>query len=388
MAPKVTSRAAGDPVPNTYNPTAATWNQVANKQAYDAVVYSNLNSGELPAVYDPIYNKLVEQISYTMYRRLQVLQKWSRIGRTAPTNQYPGILREIYMQQRKGQNFPMDNGTRPKQLNCYDIIDDTIDVRYHATQIRWMYGWTIFDEELRRFSGGNGEMIAQLAEMKMANCINARNLFCDMFRKKLLSVAAENVGIDYSTDIDISSPDLTPADAKKWLRKIDALCFAMSVGSAEFNRSGEYMQTPKAMLQMVIPYALYNNVVMTAFPDTYHDYYFQGLLPENLVLIDTMGNDALAATGSETTAIEPTFDEKGMNLLKWNATDGAPYLSINTDPTLQAVIMHRDVIGVEDNLNETLFGPKDIEKRATPVRSHYWSKGYVTDLLPCVSVRN
>lgn len=372
-----------DPVVYTqFGPTTQMWDEVANKQAYDNMSYGNLNSKTFPTVYDPIYNKFIEQISYTMYRRLQILQKWSRIGRTAPMNEYPGILREVIMLQRKGRNYPLDDATKPTQLNCYDIIDDAVDVRYHATQFRWMYGWTIWDEQLRRFSGGGPEMIAQLTEMKMLNCINARNLFVDAFRKKLLSVLTQNVAVEFASGVDISNfATLTQEQAKQWLNAVDALINSMDYGTTRWNKNGIFMQTPKSRLQMIIPAQYWNNVIRRAFPDTYHTETFMGILPDNLILIDSMGNDAIVASSATTTPLTPTFDSHGMNLLTWDGTD---YLSVDTDPTVQFVLMDVDCIGVEDNLNQTLFGPKDIEKLATPVRSHYWTKGYVTDLLPCV----
>lgn len=365
-----------------FGPTTQLWDEVANQQSYNTMTYGNLNSTTFPTAYDPIYNKLIEQISYTMYRRMQILQLWRNIGRTAPMNEYPGILREVIMAQRKGQNYPLDNGTKPTTLGAYEIIDDKIDVRYHATQFRWMYGWTIWDEALRRFSGGGREMIAQLTEMKMLNGINARNMFVDAFRKKLLSVLTQNVAVQFASSIDISNFDtLTEEGAKAWLNAVDALIASMGFGSSRWNKNGYFMQTPKGRLQMIIPAAYYNNVMRRAFPDTYHTETFQGILPQNLILIDTMGNDAVAASTATGTPLTPTFDANGLNLLTW---DGTNYLTVNTDPTVQFVLMDVDCIGVEDNLNQTLFGQKDIEKLATPVRSHYWTKGYVTDLLPCV----
>lgn len=367
---------------STFGPTTQLWDEVANKQAYNTVNYANLNATTFPTVYDPIYNTFIEQIAYTMYRRLQILQKYGNIGRTAPMNEYPGILREVIMMQRKGENYPLDNETKPTTLNSYRIIDDEFEVRYHATQIRWMYGWTLWDEALRRFSGGGPEMIGQLSEMKNLGAVNARNIFMDAFRKKLLSVLAQNVAIAYLSSVDISDfANLTEEQAKQWLNALDGLLLDMEFGSARWNKPGIFMQTPKTELQMIMPAQYYNNVMRRAFPDTYHTETFQGILPENLILVDSMGNDAIVASSATGTPITPTFDANGLNLLTW---DGTNYLSTNTMPEVQFVLMHRDCIGVEDNLNQVLFGQKDIEKMATPVRMHYWTKGYVTDLLPCV----
>ena len=366
-----------------YNPTKSTWSQVANQQSYQEMQSGNLNSKTLITEYDPIYNKLVQQISYTMYRKLQVLQKWTNLGRNAPENMYPGLLREIYMTQRKGYNYPMDNGTRPTQLNCYDIIDDEIDVRYHGAQFRWMYGWTVFDEELRRFSGGNGMTIAELTEMKMINAINSRNLFMDNLRKETLYNLIENAATEYTIEIDISDfSTLTQDQAQQWLNAIDNLLFTLSVGTALYNGTGNYIQTPKSDLQMIIPREFYYNVLRRAFPDTYHDDLFRGILPENLILIDTLGGDKVMSTGDNPAEITPTFDVKGMNLLNWTT---ANTISPGNEDCV-AVIMHRDCIGFEDNLNTTLFGQKDIEKLATPVRSHFWTKAYYTDLLPSIKI--
>lgn len=367
-----------------FNPTKSTWPQVANKQAADEFSSGNLNSTTMITSYDPIYNKLVEQISYTMYRKLRIIQNWSNLGRNAPMNTYPGILREIFMSQRKGQNFSMDNTTRPTTLGSYDIYDDTIDVRYHSAQFRWMYPWTIYDEELRRYSGGNGMTIAELTEMKMINAINARNLFMDNLRKQTLYTMYSNVATEIEIDIDITDFDtLTTDEAKSWLNQIDNLLFELSVGTALYNQLNNYMQTPKSDLQLVIPREYYLNVIRKAFPDTYNTIYFEGILPENLILIDTLGGETLNRDNSGTPApVAVTYDSHGMSLLNWQ--EGDTFTTADSD--IVAIIMHKDCIGFEDNLNETLFGQKDIDKLATPVRSHFWTKAYYTDLLPSIKI--
>lgn len=367
-----------------FNPTKSTWDQVANKQSYDQITAGNLNSKTMITNYDPIYNKLIEQISYTMYRRMRVLQKWNNLGRNAPENSYPGILREIFMAQRKGMNYSYDNAVTPTTLNSYDIFDDTIDVRYHSAQFRWMYPWTIFDEQLRRFSGGNGTTIAELTEMKMINAINARNLFMDNLRKETLYNLTENVSVEVDLSTDISDFDnLTTDQAKSWLNAVDNLLFEFSVGTAAYNTPGNYIQTPKSDLQLIIPRQYYYNVMRKAFPDTYHTEMFDSILPENLILIDTLGGDTIMrATTGKAAPVTPTFDAKGMNLLNWTSSDEI----VPGDGNVMAVIMHKDCIGFEDNLNTTLFGPKDIDKLATPVRSHFWTKAYITDLLPSVKI--
>lgn len=364
-----------------YNPTTSTWQQVANKQAATEINSGNLNSNTLITTYDPIYNKLVEQITYTMYRKLRVVQNWYNLGRTAPENAYPGILREVYMSQRKGINFPADNGVRPMTLGSYKIFNDQIDVRYHAAQFRWMYPWTIFDEELRRFSGGNGTTIAELAEMKMINSINSRNMFMDNLRKQTLYKMYSTVSSSYSLDIDITNFDtLTEAQAKSWLNEIDNLIYMFYRGTALYNGTGNYMQVPKSDLQVIIPRAYWLNVVRKAFPDTYNTVYFENILPENLILIDTLGGETLNDASGDPIAV--TYDNHGMSLVNWE--EG--YSFTQGDPNVVCVIMHRDCIGFEDNLNTTLFAQKDIEKLATPVRSHYWTKAYFTDLLPSVKI--
>lgn len=366
---------------STFNPTKNTWDQVANKQSFDEITSGNLNSKTLIVEYDPIYNKLVQQISYTMYRKLRIMQKWERLGRTAPENAYPGILREIFMAQRKGMNYPFDNQVTPTTLNSYDIIDDEIETRYHAAQFRWLYGWTIFDEILRRYSGGNGMTIAELTEMKFINAVNARNMFMDALRKETLFQLISNVAIPVNIPIDITDFDnLTQAQAQSWFNAVDNILFEMSVGTALYNALGAFIQVPKSDLQLIMPRAYFMNILRRAFPDTYHTESFENILPENLILIDTLGGDTLMTAG--TTAAQPTFDAKGMNLLNWTKADSFTM----GEPDTVAVIMHRDCIGFEDNLNATLFGPKDIEKLATPVRSHFWTKAYYTDMLPVCKI--
>lgn len=360
--------------------TKATWTQIANEQAFTEFASAALNTDELPEGYDPIYGKLVEQISRDIYHKLMVTQNWANIGMTN-VNSYPGIIREIAMKKRKGQNFAMDKLVRPSTLGQYGIYNDEIEVRYHSAQFRWMYPYTIFDEELRRFSGNGAQTISALTEMKQIDAVSARNMFVDALRKKTLAVLTEGIAVGFKTNIDISDFDtLTATDAKEWLHKIDMLCFQLKVGTALYNGIQEYIQTPKNLLQMIMPYELYMNVVRKAFPDTYHKEYFENILPSNLVLVDGMGNEQLQdADGVE---LLPTFNAEGMNLLNWSDTlQTAP-----RDSDLQAVIMDKRCMCIEDNLNSVHVGAKDIEKLATPVRNHYWTKAWVTDLLTCVKV--
>ena len=94
------------------NPVAATintWSQLANEQSYNEMTLANLNSNTIPTVYDPIYEKLIMQISDTIYREMRIEQRWANIGATAPMNEYPGILREIYMERRKAMDYAMED---------------------------------------------------------------------------------------------------------------------------------------------------------------------------------------------------------------------------------------------------------------------------------------
>jgi hypothetical protein len=117
-----------------------------------------------------------------------------------------------------------------------------------------------------------------------------------------------------------------------------------------------------------------------AYPDTYNTKEFESILPENLILIDSLGDEKL--TDAEGVELTPTFDAHGMNLLNWDSTKK----TAARDADLQAVIMDTGCLGFEDNLNIVAFGTKDIEKLATPVRNHYWTKAWMTDILPCVKV--
>lgn len=369
----------------SYNPTMNTWSQVANQQAYQQMANgSHLMTDEFPVVLDPIYQKLIMEISYTFYRTFRITQKWRNIGRTAPPNQYPGILREILMHKRKGQNYPMDAGVRPSTLNSYEIIDDTIDIRYHTAQFRWMYGWTIFNQELKRYAGREqGDLIAQLSQMKSANMVSARNMFCDNLRKKLLSVLVTQVAAQLTAPVDIMSDDLTEEQAKEWLAWVDNLMFELANGTAKYNKYGEFIEVPRASLQMIIPRWLYYKVMRTAYPLTItNQQYFENCLPSNIILIDTMGFDEVALTGSAD-PIVPTYNSVGMSLLNW---DGKSNDIVNTMPNLQCVIMDRDAIGLEENLTQTLVAPMDIAKLATAVRSHYWTSAYITDMVPSLAL--
>lgn len=362
--------------------TSDSWDLLANEQSYKQMVLSALNSNTLPQVFDPIYKKLIMTISDTVYHKMRVEQNWYDLGSTHTPNGYPGILREIAMMRRKGQNFPGDNDPRFTTLGTYDVINDDIDVRYHAAQFRWMYGYTLYDEELRRFSNGGPATIGQLMEMKAINAASARNMFMDSLRKKAMSILATQVSQFLGTGIDISSPDLTEADAKTWLGIIDALIFTLWKGTNLYNGLGTYMQTPRDRLQVIIPYTYWNNVVRKAFPDTFHQEYFENILPQNMVRIDTMGNDQMMQTsGDATTPVVPTFNSKGMNLLNWTSDS-----DMQSNTKVQCLIMDKFALGFEDNLDEVLTAPKDIEKLATPVRAHYWTKAYVTDMVASVAV--
>lgn len=367
-----------------YNSTTNTWSQIANEQAYNEANVGNFNSTTLITEYDPVYNKLVEQISDTMYRRLQVTQRWRNLGRNAPKNAYPGILREIAMRRRKGQNFPGDLETPPNTLNSYAIYDDEIEVRYHSAQFRWMYPWTIYDEVLRKYSGGNGQTIAELAEMKMVGAISARNIFMDSLRKKTLFTMLSNVSTEVSTGIAIDDfSTLTQAQAQEWLNFVDNILFTLENGTALYNGLNEFVQTPRNRLQMVIPRELYMNVVRKAYPDTFNPETFMNILPANLILIDNLGDDFVATQIDASTPLVPSFDAVGMNVLNW---DKDTYTISNSKPNWQCAIYDIDCLGFEDNLETILFGPKDIERLATPARSHFWTKAYFTDLLPSLVI--
>lgn len=373
-------------MPNTSNlqtlPTSQMWQVQANEQAYKALTLSALNSVEMPTVYDPIYGKLIEQISRTTYRRFKFEQRWRNLGQELETDTYPGVLREIAMLRRKGMNYPMDNGnTRPTKLNVYDIIDDEIVVRYHAMQIRWRYGYTIFDQELRRFSGGNGGTVGELTEMKAINAASARNIFMDALRKKVLNIYATQVATPFDVNIDISNFDtLTTEQAKSWLNMLDNLLFTLWNGTNKYNGLGELMQTPRSRLSVAIPRQYWLNVVRRAFPDTHHTEDFNGIMPENMHFMDDLGDTELSDTDGN--PIVPTFDAQGMNLLKWTSSS-----SVQNNSNLQCVIYDNTAMGFEDNLNEVLPGPKDIDLLATPVRYHYWTKAYVTDMVAGLSIR-
>lgn len=364
-----------------FDATNGTWTQLANEQMYNEMTLAKLNDDELPVNYDAIYGKLIEQISKTIYHKLQYAQNWRGLGMTLGMNEYPGILREIIMLQRKGMNFPMDAGTRPTTLLNYDIINDEIATRYHSSQFRWMYGWTLFDEELRRFSGGTAETVAQLTEMKQVNSVSARNMLMDSLRKKTFAMLFSNYGYDYVIDIDITDFDtLTQENAKRWIVKVDNLLRELRLGTAKYNPLGLRMQVPVSDLQLCIPEEWWNNVALRAFPDTFNDSYFKNLMVKNVIKMDSLGDDKLIDVGG----IEelPTFNGKGLNLLNWDATKStAP-----REENLMAVVMHKGAMAVEDNLDKVLVGQKDIEKLATPVRQHYWTKVMITDLLPVVRI--
>lgn len=370
------------PVPNIPATTSDLWDIQANKQAYEAAVKSNLYSTTLPTVVDPVYKTLVQQINDTVYHKMRVDQLWSGIGTTAAPDSYPGILREIAMLRRKGENFSMDTNPKPTTFGEYPIIEDELAVRYHSMQVRWMYGYTIFDEELRRFSNGPST-IGQIHEMKAINAMSARNMFMDSFRKKIMNIYATQVATQLQSTIDISVfENLTEDKAKQWLAFIDNLLFILWKGTNLYNGIGEFMQTPRDRLQLIMPRQYYYNVMRRAFPETItNKEFFQNVLPENVVLVDTMGGEHLMTSGTTPTAIVPTFNSQGMNLLKW--TEDATATSADK---LQCLIIDKFAIGFEDNLNETLTTPKDARKLVANTYNHFWTKAFVSDMVAGVAV--
>lgn len=370
------------PVPNIPATTSDLWDIQANKQAYEAAVKSNLYSTTLPTVVDPVYKTLVQQINDTVYHKMRVDQLWSGIGTTAAPDSYPGILREIAMLRRKGENFSMDTNPRPTTFGEYPIIEDELAVRYHSMQVRWMYGYTIFDEELRRFSNGPST-IGQIHEMKAINAMSARNMFMDSFRKKIMNIYATQVATQLQSTIDISDfENLTEDKAKQWLAFIDNLLFTLWKGTNLYNGIGEFMQTPRDRLQLIMPRQYYYNVMRRAFPETItNKEFFQNVLPENVVLVDTMGGEHLMTSGTTPTAIVPTFNAQGMNLLKWTED-----LTAASADKLQCLIIDKFAIGFEDNLNETLTTPKDARKLVANTYNHFWTKAFVSDMVAGVAV--
>lgn len=370
----------------SYDLTKNTFGQLANKQTVDEFASGHLNSETMIGIFDPIYGKLIETIGRTMYRTIRLQQRWANLGTTAAENAYPQQLREIMMMQRKGKNFAMDANVRPTTLLNYDIVPDEIEVRYHSAQFRWMYDYTLADEELRRFSNGGPSTISQLIEMKTIGSMNARNMFIDSIKKKtlgeLIKIATPSQIIDTTQAIPQGITDgtmITQSDARTWLNLVDQILHEMSWGSAKYNAMNQYMQTPSSSLQVIMPRAWYYNILRAVFPDTYHTKLFENILPANLLLVDSIGGGKV--TDDSGTEIPATYDAKGMSLLNWeNGVNNA-----TTDfPNVQMVIIDKACLGFEDNLNTTRIGTTDAAKLMTPVFMHYWTKAYITDLMPFV----
>ena len=170
--------------------------------------------------------------------------------------------------------------------------------------------------------------------MKMINAINARNLFMDNLRKETLKMLIQNAATPFKMGIDISDFDsLTTDNAKKWLNSIDNLLFTLQVGTSLYNGNNYYMQTPKSDLVVVIPREYYMNVIRKAFPDTYNPESFQNILPDNLILIDTLGSADVAKSSASTTPLVPTWDSVGMNLLNYDK-DTDVTVPFKCDPTI------------------------------------------------------
>ncbi len=366
-----------------YNPTSGTWQIQATQQANNLLGSGKFNVDEFPNMSDPIYGKLIQQITKTVYRRNSVDQMYRNIGVNAEPDSYSGIVREIMMLQRKGQNFPWDDGTTPTTLNSYEIYDDEIETRYHSAQFRWMYPYTLFDYQLRQFAG-QPSTIASINEEKAINMSTARNMFMDSLRIKMLNVAVEDVGTSYNMgDIDITDFDtLTEEQAKQWLVALNELFVELKWGTVKYSSLDQFQRPRMADLQFIIPEMSWNNVMRRAFPDMYHAGTFENIVPEGveIILVGDMGNTIL--TDASGTEIVPTFNSVGMNTTNYLST----YKAKLNDDGLQGIVMHRGALGFEDSLNETLVGDMDIAKLAVPVRSHFWTKAYYTDLLPCIKL--
>lgn len=367
-------------------PTGQTWENVANKQAYDQMTMSYLNSETLPTTVDPIYQKLVMQINDSIYHKMRYEQNWYDLGTTRAPQEYPGIMRELAMSRRKGKNFAMDADPRPDELGVYPIVDDDITVRYHAAQFRWMYEYTTFQQELKRFAQGPST-IGQLHEMKAIAASSARNIYMDALRKKTLAILETQVATKLSFGVDLSSSSLTQSDARRFLLNLKELQRELYWGTAKYNGLGELIQTPRDRLQIVIPHAYYENLINAAFPQTISKTeVFTDVMPRNIILIDNLGDVVPAQlTGTSPnqvlTPITPTWSADGTNQLDWTSSS----LSMKTS-NIQCVIMDSFAMGFEDNLNITLPGAMDARKLATPWVLHYWSGAYISEMVASIAL--
>lgn len=367
-----------------YNANVNTWNQIANEQAYNAMNAGGLNETQMPSNIDPIFGQYHERITRDIFRIMRLSRHWDNIGTTSADNAYPGIIRESIMKSRKGRNFEGDNAAPKTELGAYEIVMDDVELRYHSTQFRMSYAYTLVDYQLRRFSGGNGSLISQTNEARMVNAANYRNMFIDSFRKQILA----QLSIGGSKDFVIAGAgdpadrtSLTQDEAQEWLQRIDSLLWILNIGTAEYNLQNEFRQVPKANLQMIMPREWYWNLIRKAFPETRHREYFEGILPSNLILIDNWGNEQLE--DGNATIVNPTFDSKGMNLLNWEPG----YTTVAGDPDLRAMIIDKRAMCIEDNLTYPWVGLIDGDLLMTPCRNHYWTKGWFTDLLTSINIK-
>lgn len=362
----------------------------ANKQQYDLASTGIFNTDKFPEIQGTVYEELIQQITLNMYHQSRYKERFANLGTQLPNNSYSGMIRDMAMIDRKGENFARDNGVSEETLGAYRIVKDKILVRYHSVQFRWTYPWTLFDEEIRRYAGNSPEnaanAIAQITTMQTQNMVKSKNLNNDNIRLKVLNIASKAIGKEYLMgEIDITDFEtLTTEEAKQWLVNLDKLFYTLTeTGTTEFTDYDILHQLDAEEIDFVINYDSWKNVLRRAYPDTYHKALFEDVVPKGVNMIFTTGLGDVKITEADGTEIIPTFSTYGMNELTW----GSDWKEVKSDPSLQGYIFHKKALGFELNLDTTLTGQKDIEKLATPVRSHYWNSAYFTDLLPFVNLK-
>lgn len=379
------------------NPTVLTWKQLANEQAYNAFSQGTINSLTRLTEYDSIYDTFEKPIVEQIFRFNAIAQRWSAIGSTISANEYPGIIEEIAIKQRKGEDYPLDQiPGQPKgafPLYQYKFVPETFFKRYHFGQVRRSYKYTLTSQPLKGYAFNRNATIGNIANAITQNAVNDHNLYTDALRKHLLATVTANYGTRVTTGVAIDDfATLTQEQALTWLNMLDNLYQELADGTTAYNnmygtaiatpttKVGAYMRTPKSQLQIIIRRNWWLNVQRRAYPDLRNTWPFDNIMPENVILIDTFGDDEIYdASGA---VLSPTFEAgTGMNQLNW---DNTMYFG-PANPDLQFVIMDKRCMSIRSNYVATLTAAQDIDYLMTPGRHHLWYEVLATDMLPIVA---
>lgn len=381
-------------------PAGNTPEQRLNKQAFDAFTNQWLNSETLPSLTDPQFNKLYMEITRVLFREMPFNARMGWFGTDDGMESRPGITQEIYMRERKVQNFPMDNDPRPTQFGVHDIVDDDIDTRYHALQTRTMYDYSIMEQELRRFMSNHPSLIGDLMASKARIGVKALNRFYDNLKRYMLTYYVNYVktqmggtgsvypiaaaGGDRAATPEESTPfndTMTQAGAWNFLNQLRDLQLEFERGTTRGSVTGDTIQVPN--LTIAMPERYLRNLTQVVYPSTFSDLpWVRDLMPQ-IVSIDSFGGEQLMDAAG-TAPVTPTWDAKGMPLMDSRARTDV--FSIGDQSDVVALVYSNDAVHFNRNFEYTGSTGMDPAKLVENVYMHEWYGGWYTDLIPAVAI--